>query len=260
MVAIPAPIVASPRASRVIESQPPAASASAHAQSCRGWVPVPATASTSAADTTSGMWLIAATYESWARASSVNGFAPQALASPSTRATASASARPGTTTQGRSWNSVGSAAPKPVVSRPAIGCPPTNRTPSVVAWWTITLLVDAVSVTTASLPRNAATGPASSSRSARHSVGGAASTTRSAPSTAPSSVPAASSIALAASAARGPAPRGVQAVVDQSPSGAVLSARAIDPPISPSPRKATRIGRLSGSEPPGEGVRLESES
>ena len=105
-----------------------------------------------------------------ARASSVNGFAPQALASASTRATASrvgaaAGRRP---TAGRGTASA-SAAPKPVVSRPAIGWPPTNRRPSAVgARGRSRPSSIATSVTTASRPRNAASGPASSSRSSRH--------------------------------------------------------------------------------------------
>ena len=113
VAAIPAPIVASPLASRVIDAQPPAASASAQAQSPRGSGPVPATASTRAADTISGMWLMAATYVSWARASSRNGLAPQALARTSTRSTAASSARPGTSTHGRSRNRSPSAAANP---------------------------------------------------------------------------------------------------------------------------------------------------
>src|SRR5829696_790509 len=245
LAAIPAPIVASPLASRVIESQPPAASASAHGQSARGRSPLPATASTRAAETTSGMWLTAATYESCDRASSRNVFAPQARASASTLETAASSVRPGTRTHGRSRNRVASAARNPVVSRPAMGCPPTNRSPCAVAWWTIATLVEATSVITASGSRNGATGPASSSSSARHSVGGAASTTRSAPSTAASSVPAARSSTPAAAASRGPAPRGVHAATVHAPAGSCFSARAIEPPTSPSPRNATRITRLS---------------
>ena len=74
--AISAPIVASPRARRVASRHPVAARPAAAGQSSGRLAPVPATASTSATDASSGRWLIAATRRSCLPASSSTGTAP----------------------------------------------------------------------------------------------------------------------------------------------------------------------------------------
>ena len=113
VAAMPAPMVGSPLASRVIPAQPVADKASAARQSCRSGSPgPPATASTIAAETTSGMWLMAATALSWAAASIGTWIAPQASISSPTRSPSHSRAyRPSTVTHGRSTNRSGRAAP-----------------------------------------------------------------------------------------------------------------------------------------------------
>ncbi len=133
-------------------SQPPAASADAWPQSGFGRSTVPATASTRAADSTSGRWLIAATARSCSSALMRSTRAAQATAIASTRAMA-ASSPDGTSTQGRSLNNDASDASNPVTSRPAIGWPPTKRRPSSAASSTMAAFVLATSVTTASAAR-----------------------------------------------------------------------------------------------------------
>ncbi len=151
VAAIAAPIAGSPRASLVALAQPLAARPAAISQPGAAGSPgPPATASTSAAARTSGRWLIAATAASCSTAPIRTGRAPQAAASISTRRAAGSSSAGATTTHGLPWKSVASAAPKPLVSLPAIGWPPTNRRPRAVARSTRRAFVLATSVTTAS--------------------------------------------------------------------------------------------------------------
>ena len=110
---------------------------------------------------------------------------------------------------------------------------------------TIASFVLATSVTTASVARDGRSGPARSRRRSRQAIGGAASTTRSAPSIASAAPVGAASTTPAASAARGPAPPGVHAEITHGAPGASRRARATDPPMSPRPSKAMRIRGLS---------------
>src|SRR5918993_141377 len=194
----------------------------------------------------SGGWLIAATRRSWRAASMATATAPQASAS---RRTASGSPPPtaSVTTHGRPWNSDPSAAPNPVVSRPAIGCPPTNGIPAWSAARVTARLVEATSVTVA--PASSASPSSRPSRpaSATQARGGPASTTSDAPRSASSGRSAATSTTPAATASRGPWPAGVHAAsCAPAMDGAARTARATDPPIMPRPRNATRIAGLSG--------------
>src|ERR1035437_5640733 len=113
VAAMPAPIAESPRASRVMPAQPVAARASAASQSsCSYSRGPPATASASAAETMSGIWLMAATALSCATASIGTWIAPHASTNSPIRSPSQSRAyRPITVTQGRSTNKSGIAAP-----------------------------------------------------------------------------------------------------------------------------------------------------
>ena len=111
--------------------------------------------------------------------------------------------------------------------------------------------VERTSVTTAlSASRPERRQMTSSSRMLDAATGGAQMTTSAAPSTASAIVRATWSTAPASSAARGPSELGVQAAISTppgssgpAPEGSSRSALAIDPPIRPRPRSATRTVR-----------------
>ena len=209
----------------------------------------PATASTSAAATTSGRWLIAATARSWLAASMRIGRARHATASVSTATTAGrSSGSVGTTTHGRSTNRSGGGS---LVAASSRGRPSggrrrsAGRAPRRAA--TIAAFVLATSVITVSGARAgrspAPSRPTSSMVAVRWGREDDEIARRRSP---PAGRSAAVSMTPSAAARPGPSPVGLQAVTVQADrSGASARARAIDPPMSPKPRIATRMGRVS---------------
>ena len=125
---MPAPMSRSPRARRVMSRQPLAASGRAIGPAP---LAMPRRRSRRAPRRAmSGRWLIAATAGSCSRRHPDRPRADGARRAPRPRSTSAARAvAAGTMTHGRSTNRSAVAAPTPVVSRPAIGCPPTNGRP-----------------------------------------------------------------------------------------------------------------------------------
>ena len=193
VAAIPADISGDPSATRVMLAHPPAASRLSIAHSGRfGPSPDPITASTSAAATTSGTWLIAATARSCVAASRRSGSAPQARASASTRSIPSAGeVAPGTTTHGRPRKRSALEAPNPIALGPGHRmAADEGQAGPFRGGPTIRCFVLATSVNSAPGAARSPSAPSASMRS-RQSSGGAASTIRSAPAIASSRLPAA---------------------------------------------------------------------
>ena len=234
--------------------QPPAASPRATSQSGgASEADGPATASTSAAATSSGRWLIPATARSWVAASSRTTRARQASASPRHQADVrrvGRRARGRRPTADRRTGRRGSPRTRST-SSPAIGWPPTKRRPAASARADEGRLrardVGDDRVRRAGL--RATVRPGRRAPRDRRSAG-PASTTRSAPASASGAEPAARSMTPSAAAWLGPAPEGDHAlIVHDATAWFARTARAIEPPISPKPMKPRCIGRVSQPSP-----------
>ena len=199
----------------------------------------PATASTSAAATTSGRWLIAATAASWAAASITTGRAPQAAASDATAADIGrARRRARHETQGRPRTGRRS----PHRSRPRPGRPSggRRRTAADARRRARRAPLRARHVRDRPRPRRATRthGPARASRRSRQSERAARRGRRAPPRRWPSGPVAATWSRRRPRARRaGPPPVGLHARPGPGRCGSARAARAIDPPISPKPRK-----------------------
>ena len=249
--------------------QPPAARPEATGHSARAAARdlaspgLMATASTSAAATMSGRWLIAATARSWAVRIHLDDDRPgrPRRARSRVRCRSGRRGHPGPRPTGDRRTGPRRTPRSPRSPRPAIGWPPTNHRPVASARSTIAAFVLATSVTIASGRMILRQRPARRSINGRHEVAGPARTIRSASRRTDSAFASAASMTPSSAAAlRGPLPDGDQAAIVQSfVSGLARTARAIEPPIRPNPRKAICISAsiaaaAAGSAPSGRSV------
>src|SRR5215207_679517 len=185
---------------------------------------------------TCGRWLKTATSRSWVSASTATGRAPT---STTKRCRRSYSSPPdcscGVRYQTAPWKRSARACSTPAVSAPAIGCPPTKRGSGVRS--TRSCLVEPTSVTSVS--------GAEASSAARTSSGsaptGAQAKQSSAPSTASPTDAAARSMAPRSTAVRSRSGSRPKPTTSAS-STCSRAARPIEPPISPTPSTAMRMG------------------